>query len=750
MSMKDKLPKEVAELDNSDELVKTYDKANQSEAIILVDVTPAPKKEPKEDQPSIVKSQPEEVVLNTYGDLHDTPVEYRELLSSTEVGEVKTIPQDTVITSLDNLLFGRLPEEGDAKGYFVNLADFIDKMPHGIVDKKIPGIGATTLEINSKRNSIIVFPTKALAYGKYSKHPNTLYIGSEIKEESKKVTNQQIKEYLTKDGYKKLLVVADSLGRLLSIIGEKNYKDYFLMVDEIDVLQTDNNFRPQLENVIDYYFSFPVKNRCMVTATMKEFSNPRLKGECRFPITWQYNTRRDVTLLHTNNITQVIIEEVISHPKEKVLIAYNSILQIRNVISRLNEEIRKECAILCSEASMKEAGEYFAPKLGENDILPARINFATCCYFTGIDIKDKYHLITVSDVKRNHSILTTDRMTQIHGRCRTENGVLSETIIYNTVGYVSIMESMESYSATLINKAQKVIKVLESADDIAQGDYTLTDLFSIVKEAIREKAQERIAGNELINLTRKDVFGKDVPAYLNIDYVIERTKLYSSFFMPETLKEVLSKQVNIISYNSLTYDVSPEQNSIEKTNKDAQEKLTDSYIQGAIDNIKTLSTTGQLNDNIISHEIRHSRSKVKIFYERFSRLYKYVDLDSLLHQLWEIRTSNSVAFKNLNNAVIYWALDEDHPFKVAIRRGFTFNRSYSTSEIQEALTPIVQYHLHKVLQPRKYVALLKSMYVIGRTSGNKYIIRGENPKGFKEHAGRIAPKENNLLSLFTF
>ncbi|MCS2338183.1 hypothetical protein NXV01_25485 [Bacteroides sp. BFG-606] len=86
----------MTELDNSDELVKTDDKANQSEAIILVDVTPAPKKEPKEDQPSIVESQPEEVVLNTYGDLHDTPVEYRELLSSTEVSEVKSIPQDTV------------------------------------------------------------------------------------------------------------------------------------------------------------------------------------------------------------------------------------------------------------------------------------------------------------------------------------------------------------------------------------------------------------------------------------------------------------------------------------------------------------------------------------------------------------------------------------------------------------------------------------------------------------------------------
>ena len=692
-----------------------------------------------------------DITYNTFADVIDwddlTEKDYQTIQELKENGI--TITPDTVIEDLSGFPVGEAPNK--VTGIFANkkhlLSNYLTKMPHGLVDKKIPGIGATTLEINSKRNSIIVFPTKALAYGKHSKHPNTLYVGSEIKGQNEKVTNQQIEEYLAKDGYKKLLVVADSLGRLLGIIG-KNYRDYFLMIDEVDVLQTDNNFRPQLENVIDYYLIFPPKNRCMVTATMKEFSNPHLKTECRFPITWQYNTHRNIDLLHTDNITQAVIEKVISHPTEKIFIAYNSILQIRNIIASLDEETRKECAILCSEASIKEAGEYFAPKLGDNDTLPARINFATCCYFTGIDIEDSYHLITVSDVRRSHSMLTLDRMTQIHGRCRKDNGVLSETIIYNTLGYVSVMESMEKYTATLLNKAQKVLKVLESADTISQGDYTLTDLFAIIKEAIREKAQERIAGNELINLTRKDIYGKNVPAYLNIDYIIERTDLYASYFMPETLKEVLGKQVNIISYKSLPHGVSPEQNSIEKTNKDAQNKLTDSYIQEAIDNIKVLSTTGQLNDNTLHLYIRQSRSRTKIFLERFIKLYKYVDLDSLLHQLWEIRTSNSIAYKNLNNAVMYWALDEEHPFKVAIRRSFTLNKSYSASEIQEILAPIVQYHLHKVLKPRKYVALLKSIYATDRTSGNKYTIRGENPRGFKEHTGRIATKENNLLKLF--
>lgn len=692
-----------------------------------------------------------DITYNTFADVIDwddlTEKDYQTIQELKENGI--TITPDTVIEDLSGFPVGEAPNK--VTGIFANkkhlLSNYLTKMPHGLVDKKIPGIGATTLEINSKRNSIIVFPTKALAYSKHSKHPNTLYVGSEIKGEKEKVTNQQIEEYLAKDGYKKLLVVADSLGRLLGIIG-KNYKDYFLMIDEIDVLQTDNNFRPQLENVIDYYLMFPLKNRCMVTATMKEFINPLLKKECKFSITWIYNARRDVKLLHTNNTTQTVIEEIISHPRDKIFIAYNSILQIQNILSTLDEETRKECAILCSEASIKEAGEYFAPKLRDNDTLPARINFATCCYFTGIDIEDSYHLITVSDVRRSHSMLTLDRMTQIHGRCRKDNGVLSETIIYNTLGYVSVMESMEKYTATLLNKAQKVLKVLESADTISQGDYTLTDLFAIIKEAIREKAQERIAGNELINLTRKDIYGKNVPAYLNIDYIIERTDLYASYFMPETLKEVLGKQVNIISYKSLPHGVSPEQNSIEKTNKDAQNKLTDSYIQEAIDNIKVLSTTGQLNDNTLHLYIRQSRSRTKIFLERFIKLYKYVDLDSLLHQLWEIRTSNSIAYKNLNNAVMYWALDEEHPFKVAIRRSFTLNKSYSASEIQEILAPIVQYHLHKVLKPRKYVALLKSIYATDRTSGNKYTIRGENPRGFKEHTGRIATKENNLLKLF--
>ena len=70
-----------------------------------------------------------------------------------------------------------------------------------------------------------------------------------------------------------------------------------------------------------------------------------------------------------------------------------------------------------------------------------------------------------------------------------------------------------------------------------------------------------------------------------------------------------------------------------------------------------------------------------------------------------------------------------------------------TAEIQTILVPIVKYHLHKVLMPRKYISLFKSMYKTDRPR-NQYVIRGENPLQLKEHKDRIAPEDNNLLSYF--
>ena len=198
------------------------------------------------------------------------------------------------------------------------LGDIFNHLPYGVIKKNIPGIGATTLALQQLSHTIIVVPTRALAYAKYVTGYNNnktknryLYVGSDINE-CRKPTDEQIYEYLTQKvdpgTYKKIIVVADSLGRVMKQIQyiedapsrlakviEKHWEEthtpmeissedlyshslrWYLMVDEIDSYQSDGVFRPAMENVIDYYFTFPERQRCLVSATIRPFSNPQLQ-----------------------------------------------------------------------------------------------------------------------------------------------------------------------------------------------------------------------------------------------------------------------------------------------------------------------------------------------------------------------------------------------------------------------------------------------------------------------------------------
>lgn len=344
----------------------------------------------------------------------------------------------------------------------------MDKMPHGIVDKQVAGIGATSLEIDSKRNSIIVFPTKILAYNKWQRNKTKLlYVGGKINDERDTTSIKEIQSYLSDDKvvYKKFLVVADSLYKLLQIIGKEHYKDYFLMIDEVDMIQSESNYRPSLESLIDHYFEFPPKNRCLVTATMREFSNPQLQQECKFNLSWKDAPKRKIQLYYTDNLDALTSQQIqFLPPTEKIVIAYNSIRHCRNIIKLLPDEHLKDCAILCSDSSVEEAGTYYA-ELAEGNKLPKRINFITSCYFAGVDIEDYYHLITVSNARQNYQMLSPDKLTQIHGRCRFSNGILSDTIIYNTREKWR-QNADGDYQATLLKQADALLHLQKSASEL--------------------------------------------------------------------------------------------------------------------------------------------------------------------------------------------------------------------------------------------------------------------------------------------
>lgn len=724
-------------------------------------------------------------VHNTLADLIDNPI------IGIGIGTNEEYPTDLnqIVEHIDESVLRKpsIPFEHDTTTY--RLSNFIDKLPHGILDKRITGIGATTLEIKSKRNSIIVVPTKTLAYNKSKQHDKTRYIGSPIEgvqtTKLEVVVNNYIRDNDIK--HKKFLVVADSLQKLINhLVNNLSidvYNDYFLVVDEIDLLQSDSNYRPSLEDVIDYYFKFNVKQRCLVSATIGIFSNPLLlEKECVFNLSNIHTPKRKIQLYHTQNINKTVEDEILKHPNDKILIAYNSVLEARNIISMLPQEQQHECAILCSEASKREANLYYNTLNIENQTLPQRINFMTSSYFVGVDIKDKYHLLTVSNKDKPFQLLTTSKITQIYGRCRFADGILSDTIVYNTYTHknpppeaVFIENELEpfnrdmylvekntdliKYKASLLLQAEKVVDLIKAADSISKGDQDLIDLFSIVKEGIKGKAiaKENHFKSQPIEIIRKNIDEEYVPAYLNIDFLVERYILNEYLYArPEELQNTLNELGYDTTLNIIPSDeqpVSENQKNRAKENLDEQKKLFDRDLRNIKEEIQERKQRDSPRDFIkyLTKEIRYSRRNRKTFFERYRELYEYVDTTVLLDELEDISNKNVKAYKTLKNAAMFWALAEDHPVRLAMRTAFALGQEYTADEIFNKIAPIVKYHFHKTIEKtiksRPSVSLFRAFYATSRPRST-YIPTSENPLNFEAKMAIIPNRENNLLKYF--
>lgn len=709
-----------------------------------------------------------DIVYNTYGDIKDYTIYW----SVEDDGLKEHCYKDDIVHSLDGEGFRKeeksetihTPAIGDASRVYFEESDncllsrLIDKLPHGIIDKKITGIGATTLEIESKRHSIIVVPTRILAFNKYSKHPNSLYIGSEIKGYS--VSDDNIKAYINdkEKTFKKFIVVAESLERLIKYLISLSidiYNEYFLMIDEIDQLQENSHYRPKLECVIDYYFKFNIKKRCLISATINNFSNPKFEDECRFNLNNILAKKRAITLYFTNEINSAVKKQILAIQEGKIFIAYNSVSQAKKIIESLEESLRKECAILCSQSSTESAKPFYN-ELDEVFSLPKRINFVTSSFFAGIDIQDSYHLITVSNTKKAYQALGINKITQIYGRCRIKDGILSDTIIYNTTDYEpKFKRSTAKYRDTLIKKANKVLDVIKAADIIQEKDKDLEDLFKVVKKAIHEKGIETPFRGQPIPLTRETIKeGKYGIAYLNIDFLTEREQLFNELYVNQEklYKALISEghQVTQIEYqDNRTQEERQREKELEDQIQENSKEIKDTLLSATIADLKEKveKFPTRAFNKYISGRLRTCTKEEKPIIERFIDLNKYVESDKLLDCLYEIRHKNTKAFNNLNNTIMFWCQAEDHPLRINIREAFETGKEYTPEEIHQKIEPIVKYHFHKTIKPRTSISLFRAYFEVSRPR-NSYVVIKENPLNFEERKISIGKKENNLMEYF--
>lgn len=572
------------------------------------------------------------------------------------------------------------------------LSDIFFTTPYGLIKKNRTGIGATTLELNSPRNSIVVVPTKTLAFEKAknshiedSNRYKILYVGSRIPN----FTPPSIEDYLsdTEIQYKKFIVVADSLPKLLQKIDEDSYKDYFIMIDEIDSYQYDGAYRPALEDVIDYYFLFPETKRCLVSATIGSFSNPEIESEPVINITFNAAQPRNIVLFHTQNVVETAkkqIENILAeHPNDKILIAYNAVRNgIMAIIKSLDQTYNDNCAILCSTKQRHYIADYYAEIIERK--LPKQITFMTCSYFVGIDIDEPFHLISIANTSYPYTLLSEDKLQQIAGRCRVVDGLLSETIIYKSaykepVKIEKVHEEILEDTSLLVAYAYKIKQVQRVFPEIV-NEISVRDIIKC--------SSKSYYGTNKVTLVRKGIDNTVKPAFFNIDNLLIQLQLLQTLYIsPEALENQLSNQGHTViccedEVSSTCLDENIQQ-EIESERLQVDEDIVDEIIQ-------LLEECSNIEERkSLAHSLRYDYpSSGQIFLDRFLELQEYVPFDIIKERL--PLCDRIKDYKNFYNSVLFWSLDNQHPLKTFFYASFPLNIVFSGNTLTEKFNNLWQ------------------------------------------------------------
>lgn len=574
----------------------------------------------------------------------------------------------------------------------IHLADIFVTTPYGLIKKNRTGIGATTLELNSPRNSIVVVPTRALAYGKAASSKiegesdkyRVLYVGGDITG----FIVPEISDYLMDSSihYKKFIVVADSLPRLLHIIGKEHYKDYFLMIDEIDSYQYDCSYRPNMENVMDYYFQFPISHRCLVSATIGEFSNKDITEEPVINVKFDNTQSRNINLIHTDKaefrLKKLIEEIATANPDEKILIAYNSVKGCATIINSLDESLKSECAILCSSKN-EEITEYYSDIV--EDRLPKRITFMTCTYFVGIDITERFHLITAINVSKPYTILSTDKLQQIAGRCRHPEGLLSEAIIYTTKNNNEILTDLQEQVLKDAEALATFGNLYSKLKNKFPKSYYFTD--DLIEKDFIETTAKRYFGSSLVKLIRKNSDGIFVPSYFNIDFVRIQADLLSKLYStPNNLINALKSEGHTVEVNNYIENEDIPFDIRMQTDEDFREAamLQREDLIARLQEEKTIEARERLARNLMTQRCSRQNS---LFLEHFIELQKYVPFDLLIEKLGEY--DNYVDYNNFYNYCNILGIRRYSSSKSYNSKAFSYKRTIYRTTIDRK----IQYHI---------------------------------------------------------
>jgi hypothetical protein len=277
-----------------------------------------------------------------------------------------------------------------------------------ILDKTIPGIGATHGEIVDKtRNSIIIEPHKPVIEVKADTFQEQLCPVMEG------VTEKHILEYLESDVQpKKIISTPESFFKVIKALAkfDPDYrKNFFLLLDECEKLVQDSLFRKKMIDPLTEFFLF--ENKALVSATPLIFSAKEFQCFQHIKVIPTYDYQKDLLLLITNNIKTacrnlITIKEKDNRP---FLIFTNCKRTILHLVKQ--EGIKDDYKVHCAEDLNTR---FFKDQQIENvsysvkEQKYAKFNFFTSRFFSAVDmfLDVEPHVLIITNVpETRHSLI---------------------------------------------------------------------------------------------------------------------------------------------------------------------------------------------------------------------------------------------------------------------------------------------------------------------------------------------------------
>lgn len=317
------------------------------------------------------------------------PLTQEELIAKLET--VEPYHYSFLPTDVPELQNNRLPIDLRTVDAGEHLDSVFKEIPtNTIIDKTVCGIGATWLEIHSKRNSIIIEPNVPVIIGKEQQHPNIIGVYGD-----NMPTAKIIERITAQEGQPiKLMTTPDSYPKVTSALKKLHIpylQDYFLLFDECEKIVADIDYRQDMTLPIDDFFLF--QNKAMVSATPIVINDPRFE-EQKFTIIKikpAYDHSKELEIRPTNNV-EVMLHRLFAQLKEDatpICVFYNSVRGIKELI--VNFKIGDDTNVYCSTEARKqlhkEGYHVFDSVTDKNGkISLKRYNFFTSRFYSALDI----------------------------------------------------------------------------------------------------------------------------------------------------------------------------------------------------------------------------------------------------------------------------------------------------------------------------------------------------------------------------